>query len=1261
MHMTPPVGMGCLYQWIGVSADQLPPPPQQPTDAVDQPFAPQLPVDPDAPPTPLLPDGKLTEANLHEAWEHAATLCAETHKTPHENVGYGPVTNRIAEYITKVCAAFPRTREHHVTILIGTGGGNGASDRSAKITRAWYGEFAYSDSSRGTDATAKIKALVAKGEHTIKADNSVFGDPSPGKPKHLWVEYRSNRGTRSVSVKEGEACILDLGSGSGLGVDRAEGWHDELKDHIDALAARRVFVQTAVLAVEGDVDSGGDGCNGVDVFAISGLTFDPTLRLVEHVRSSTTADTAAAAAAPDAATSNVELSATTNTNAIETVEEALGRLTHRFAEAACYWLMRVSIDREGLQTLDCHVTASATRQKEFGFGSAMSGFDEEDPMVLTAKGCFRDVLGTAAAAASAVNDGGDSDATRSGEVALTAFEHVGVMASGDGGGSQSGLVPASNISWSFGSMLQPRGNKALTHHSQSNVAASSTVIEDRRCFAAHHDLFRTYVRACTADWADGKTLPKPSVKQPNALTAADATATADSNSNAAEGTEGAPPKAVDGEEPAADAAAAAAHIDEAASVEVLPEKGSLGDKVQILLNYLSDLESRPYVLHHKATDMKTGLTQFGYVLAQLHGASTLLAQCADQWCQSERLRSSAGARMLMLLGRSADKELDDSNFEYERQRHEDVEKQRNLWEARPAKGEHKKVGSSGVGRAQNHDYKENKTPDFAFRIEMFSGLQGESTDGAAPNPAAAAAAGATPGGATGSTGVDISQLKEREIRAYLKEHQLDQGGKTVDKRQRLVDFVAKGGVLKPAGGKSEEAAKDSLFPMREDAGSGGTLAPPRERKEEREARKAQEQEDLTALQAADKAANTFEDEMEEWGFGATPQPQQWLRAKSNVKLSDVSEHHPIIQSARLEQARAEAIAAERAVAQKEVAEQRAAEEAVRREEAAAAIEYAETLEKARLAAEVEVAEKKKAKKSLVLSRWGREEQVDAVAFQSHSGGRRADGSSNAKGHRRTRSVAPPPQQAPSMAAKESTPSKSGKAILEIMQTLATTADCGGCKVGDKVEVMNRFPDGSILVRNVKKVWEVRQHKSKLLPAHAFTERPPTPEVEFASFGSTSPVGQLQPNSSTQQPEAGWWSKHTEEKRRAADTTTLQPHGNASPVVDRVGSKAQGTWGSALADEAAARTPSPLPVASPVSSPLQPDAVSTRTAPPASTAPQGLRGKELMEFNIAESERIAAAEGREMTQAEKHGVGSASEEDTKRRLDTMTFDFSFGGN
>eukprot|EP00729_Bicosta_minor_P023302 gene23302-11861_t len=41
------------------------------------------------------------------------------------------------------------------------------------------------------------------------------------------------------------------------------------------------------------------------------------------------------------------------------------------------------------------------------------------------------------------------------------------------------------------------------------------------------------------------------------------------------------------------------------------------------------------------------------------------------------------------------------------------------------------------------------------------------------------------------------------------------------------------------------------------------------------------------------------------GIGATPQPQQWLRAKSNVKLSEVSEHHPIIQSARLEQARAE--------------------------------------------------------------------------------------------------------------------------------------------------------------------------------------------------------------------------------------------------------------------------------------------------------------------------------------------------------------------
>jgi hypothetical protein len=46
-------------------------------------------------------------------------------------------------------------------------------------------------------------------------------------------------------------------------------------------------------------------------------------------------------------------------------------------------------------------------------------------------------------------------------------------------------------------------------------------------------------------------------------------------------------------------------------------------------------------------------------------------------------------------------------------------------------------------------------------------------------------------------------------------------------------------------------------------------------------------------------------------------------------------------------------------------------------------------------------------------------------------------------------------------------------------------------------------------------------------------------------------------------------------------------------------------------------------------------------------------------NLAESEAIAKKEGRDLTREEKLGLGSASVEDTTARLESMSFDFSFG--
>jgi hypothetical protein len=122
-----------------------------------------------------------------------------------------------------------------------------------------------------------------------------------------------------------------------------------------------------------------------------------------------------------------------------------------------------------------------------------------------------------------------------------------------------------------------------------------------------------------------------------------------------------------------------------------------------------------------------------------------------------------------------------------------------------------------------------------------------------------------------------------------------------------------------AGVSAGPSAAASAVPEEEDTGSGGTLALPRHEREKLEKAAKEKADAANAALALVDAANEFNDEMEEWGFGATPQPQQWLRAKSNVKLAEVAEIHPVVRSAKLEVSKAEHLAEERRVALSHVA------------------------------------------------------------------------------------------------------------------------------------------------------------------------------------------------------------------------------------------------------------------------------------------------------------------------------------------------------
>lgn len=70
---------------------------------------------------------------------------------------------------------------------------------SLTIVKARYGALPAGPSS---DVTEVVKAAVKNGGLSIRADNSVFGDPVYGKPKQLQIVYRWNGEERTKMVAE---------------------------------------------------------------------------------------------------------------------------------------------------------------------------------------------------------------------------------------------------------------------------------------------------------------------------------------------------------------------------------------------------------------------------------------------------------------------------------------------------------------------------------------------------------------------------------------------------------------------------------------------------------------------------------------------------------------------------------------------------------------------------------------------------------------------------------------------------------------------------------------------------------------------------------------------------------------------------------------------------------------------------------------------------------------------------------------------------
>ncbi len=84
----------------------------------------------------------------------------------------------------------------------------------AQVVRAIYGDFPWLDPEKVVvDVTAKIAAMIANGESTVKAANELVGfDPAPNIGKVLYVELLVHGASQVLKASEGQAVNIPAGA-----------------------------------------------------------------------------------------------------------------------------------------------------------------------------------------------------------------------------------------------------------------------------------------------------------------------------------------------------------------------------------------------------------------------------------------------------------------------------------------------------------------------------------------------------------------------------------------------------------------------------------------------------------------------------------------------------------------------------------------------------------------------------------------------------------------------------------------------------------------------------------------------------------------------------------------------------------------------------------------------------------------------------------------------------------------------------------------
>lgn len=101
-----------------------------------------------------------------------------------------------------------------------------------EIVSAAYGDL---PNGKSADVTAKVAQLVKSGAAQVEASNGNFGDPAPGTPKRMRIDYVADGTQVSQTVEEGQTMVLAVAAMPAAVVDALVGALDQAKG--DAIPA----------------------------------------------------------------------------------------------------------------------------------------------------------------------------------------------------------------------------------------------------------------------------------------------------------------------------------------------------------------------------------------------------------------------------------------------------------------------------------------------------------------------------------------------------------------------------------------------------------------------------------------------------------------------------------------------------------------------------------------------------------------------------------------------------------------------------------------------------------------------------------------------------------------------------------------------------------------------------------------------------------------------------------------------------------------